>query len=136
MLKNVLLCRRTQRTAQIEENGVWTPNSGVIQALRLQFPKWYRTAIETIQSFCVGSMMAVPSSEDFHNENVKVLRMMFDGEEISSRERHALLNLAWDVTGSDLDNANWFTKSFTLATPCALRLATFMPLIPQTCFHR
>ena len=77
------------------------PNTGPIQALRLQFPRWYKSAIETVQSFCAGSMMSVPSYADFMAENNALLEEAFGSEAITAKERFALLNLAWDLCCSE-----------------------------------
>lgn len=92
---------QSEALAEIDAYGVANPDSGVIQALRLQFPKWYQTAVTTIQELCSGSMMSVPSERDLHGENEHLLDAVLSSGSYTSIEKACLLNLAWDVTGND-----------------------------------
>jgi len=111
------IIHNTEATATQDTKGVLHPNSGPIQALRLQFPKWYSTAVETIQSLCAGSMMSVPNQADFFNENAQSLERIFGKDGMSAKERFALLNLAWDLTGTDFGQRQLAYECFHSGDP-------------------
>lgn len=115
-LTNAII-QNAESTAFVDEVGFVHPNTGPIQALRLQFPKWYRTAVETIQSLCAGSMMSVPNHADFSNENAAILEQIFGKHDLPARERFALLNLAWDVSGTDFGQRQLAYESFHSGDP-------------------
>lgn len=92
---------QSEQEAMTTPSGVLEPNLGIIQALRLQFPQWYRNILATIQKLSAASMMSVSCEQDFHNENSEILDQIFGKAELSSRKRNLLLNLAWDISGTE-----------------------------------
>ena len=92
----ILLC---EENAKFTPKGVLTPDIDAIQAVRYHLPKVYKKAVDIIQKLAAGSMLSVPTMEDYHNENREVLMESLSSPLATSEYRSKLLNLSWDVTG-------------------------------------
>jgi 4-hydroxyphenylacetate 3-monooxygenase len=85
--------------ADIDDNGIYNPSIQAIQAIRYYFPKWYQRMVTIIQSLAAGSMLAVPHSGDFTNDNANFIGTALKSPLMSAEYRCVLLNLAWDLSG-------------------------------------
>lgn len=107
----------TEVESEMDSQGVCNPRITSIQAIRYHFPKWYQQMITTIQSLAAGSMLAVPHSQDFVNENEVCLTSALQNPFLSAKDRSHLLNLAWDVTGDGFGQRQMVYENYHAGDP-------------------
>ncbi len=107
----------TETESEIDSTGTCNPRINSIQAIRYHFPKWYQLMLTTIQSLAAGSMLAVPHSKDFVNENEACLTLALKNPFLSARDRSHLLNLAWDITGDGFGQRQMVYENYHAGDP-------------------
>ncbi len=115
LLKGAILL--TEQSSEIDEKGICNPNINTIQAIRYHFPQWYREMILTIQSLAAGSMLAVPGSGAFINNENHIGFIDRNHYKLPEIYKAGLLNLGWDLSGDSFGQRQMVYEMYHAGDP-------------------
>jgi 4-hydroxyphenylacetate 3-monooxygenase len=116
-----------EQNCRIDEHGVAWPGAAETHAATAVQSDIYPRLLGMVRELCGGGLIQLPSSvEDFDNPEIAVeIERYVQSPGVASRDRVALLKLAWDLVGSEFASRHQQYEMFYAGAPFVTKMRMF-----------
>ncbi len=116
----------SEANAKVNRWGIMTPDWTPLNVARNTFPKVYPRLVEIVQQLAAGGLMAIPSENDFKNQDLRPdIDRFFQARNTGAFERTRLFRLAWDAAVSAFGNRQVLYERFFFGDPVRMAGALY-----------